>query len=578
MFEYQTAISELTGLPVSNASVYEGPSAVGAAGYVARTANKRPKFVASAGLHPHSLETLRTLSHGYGTEVVELPLRDGATDPDALAAAVDDDTGAVFLQQPNFLGAIEDLDALAARGQGHRRAARRRRRPDPAGPAQAAGRIRRRPRRRGGAAAGQPPGLRRPVLRVLRRHRGAAAAHARAHRGRDHRRRRPARVRADAADARAAHPAREGDLEHLHRAGAQRAVRDGLPGLARAARDGRAGRAAGAADGICARHPGRARRRGPAARAAGGARVRAALDAPAERVRERCFEHGIDPGCAARWRATACSSPSPSSARGRTSTGWPRCSARPCGRSSVNRPLSDNRLHADPEIEGFRPIARRDPAVQTAQQRDRATTIYERSVEGRRAFVPPALGVPERRWTSSPRAPAPQRGPEAARGLRAGDRAPLRAPVDPELPPRRGLLPARLVHDEAQPQAARARGGAGRLRPPAPAAAPEQGAGRAGADVAAAGRAGRDRRAAARLAAAQRGLARRAGRRPAHARLPRGPRRAAHEGAHARHRARHEPGHGHDGRLRGGQGRHRPTTAASTSRTCGPRPTTRSRA
>jgi glycine cleavage system P protein (glycine dehydrogenase) subunit 1 len=113
MFEYQTAISELTGLPVSNASVYEGPSAVGAAGYVARTANKRPKFVASAGLHPHSLETLRTLSHGYGTEVVEVPLRDGATDPEALAAAVDDDTGAVFLQQPNFLGAIEDLDALA---------------------------------------------------------------------------------------------------------------------------------------------------------------------------------------------------------------------------------------------------------------------------------------------------------------------------------------------------------------------------------------------------------------------------------------------------------------------------------
>jgi glycine dehydrogenase subunit 1 len=113
MFEYQTAISELTGLPVSNASVYEGPSAVGAAGYVARIANRRPKFVASAGLHPHSLETLRTMSHGYGTEVVEVPLRDGATDADALREAVDDDTGAVFLQQPNFVGAVEDLEALA---------------------------------------------------------------------------------------------------------------------------------------------------------------------------------------------------------------------------------------------------------------------------------------------------------------------------------------------------------------------------------------------------------------------------------------------------------------------------------
>src|SRR3954471_3054929 len=105
MFEYQTAISELTGLPVSNASVYEGPSAVGAAGYVAKTANGRRRFVASAGLHPHSLETLRTMSHGYGTEVAEVPLRDGTTDIDALREAVDDDTGAVFLQQPNFLGA-----------------------------------------------------------------------------------------------------------------------------------------------------------------------------------------------------------------------------------------------------------------------------------------------------------------------------------------------------------------------------------------------------------------------------------------------------------------------------------------
>jgi glycine dehydrogenase subunit 1 len=113
MFEYQTAISELTGLPVSNASVYEGPSAVGAAGYVAKTANGRSRFVVSAGLHPHAIETLRTMSHGYGTEVVEVPLRDGATDPAGLAEAVDDDTGAVFVAQPNYLGAVEDLEALA---------------------------------------------------------------------------------------------------------------------------------------------------------------------------------------------------------------------------------------------------------------------------------------------------------------------------------------------------------------------------------------------------------------------------------------------------------------------------------
>src|SRR3954447_20108014 len=113
MFEYQTAISELTALPVSNASVYEGPSAVAAAGYLARLANGRPKFVVSAGLHPHSRETLATMAHGYGAEIVEVPLRDGVTDPDAWAAAIDGDTGAVFFQNPNFYGAVEDAEALA---------------------------------------------------------------------------------------------------------------------------------------------------------------------------------------------------------------------------------------------------------------------------------------------------------------------------------------------------------------------------------------------------------------------------------------------------------------------------------
>lgn len=113
MFEYQTAISELTGLPVSNASVYEGPSALAAAGYLARLANKKGRFVISRAVHPHSRETLRTLAVGYGVEVVEVPLKDGVTDPEAWAAAIDDDTSAVFFQNPNFLGAVEDAEALA---------------------------------------------------------------------------------------------------------------------------------------------------------------------------------------------------------------------------------------------------------------------------------------------------------------------------------------------------------------------------------------------------------------------------------------------------------------------------------
>ena len=113
MFEYQTAISELTGLPVSNATLYEGPSAVASAGWLARLQNGRARFLVSRAVHPHAREALATTAAGYGTAVEELPLSGGATDLDALREAVGDDVSAVFLAQPNFLGAVEDLEALA---------------------------------------------------------------------------------------------------------------------------------------------------------------------------------------------------------------------------------------------------------------------------------------------------------------------------------------------------------------------------------------------------------------------------------------------------------------------------------
>jgi glycine cleavage system P protein (glycine dehydrogenase) subunit 1 len=117
MFEYQTAICELTGLPVSNASVYEGPSAVASAGYLAKLANGRSRFVVSRGVHPHSRDALATYAHGFGAELVEVGLRDGVTDAEAWSQAIDGDTGAVFFQQPNFLGAVEDAAALADAAQ-----------------------------------------------------------------------------------------------------------------------------------------------------------------------------------------------------------------------------------------------------------------------------------------------------------------------------------------------------------------------------------------------------------------------------------------------------------------------------
>jgi glycine dehydrogenase subunit 1 len=110
MFEYQTAISELTGLPVSNASVYEGPSAVAAAGYMAKLTNNRSRFIVSRGVHPHAREALGTLARGWGMTLEPADLGDGATELPAL----DDDVSAVVLAQPNFLGAVEPLDELVA--------------------------------------------------------------------------------------------------------------------------------------------------------------------------------------------------------------------------------------------------------------------------------------------------------------------------------------------------------------------------------------------------------------------------------------------------------------------------------
>jgi glycine dehydrogenase subunit 1 len=113
MFEFQTAMSELTALPISNAGLYEGPSSVASAAYLAIGATKgRRRFVVSRGLHPHSRETLATYAAGFDAEVVEAGLGEGITDASALAAATNPETAAVFLQSPNFLGAIEDVEAL----------------------------------------------------------------------------------------------------------------------------------------------------------------------------------------------------------------------------------------------------------------------------------------------------------------------------------------------------------------------------------------------------------------------------------------------------------------------------------
>jgi glycine dehydrogenase subunit 1 len=112
-FEFQTMIAELTGMEVANASMYDGASAAVEAVFLAAAVRRgRRKVVVSAALHPHSLRTLRTSLAWTELELVSAPLDEsGRTRFDD---CVDADTCAVLVQNPNFLGVIEDLDQVAA--------------------------------------------------------------------------------------------------------------------------------------------------------------------------------------------------------------------------------------------------------------------------------------------------------------------------------------------------------------------------------------------------------------------------------------------------------------------------------
>jgi glycine dehydrogenase subunit 1 len=113
IFEYQTAICELTGMDVSNASGYDGTTVAADACYVAKHATGRSKVVLAETLNPQVRQVVKTYAVGFGLDVVEVPHTDGAIDPDRLAAA-SRDAAAVLFQQPNVFGILEAAPELAA--------------------------------------------------------------------------------------------------------------------------------------------------------------------------------------------------------------------------------------------------------------------------------------------------------------------------------------------------------------------------------------------------------------------------------------------------------------------------------
>ena len=113
LFEYQTVICELTGMDVSNASGYDGTTVAADACYIAKHATGRTKVVLAESLNPQVRQVVRTYAPGFGLEVVDVPHRDGITDPDELRAAADG-AACVIFQQPNFFGCLEQAPDLAA--------------------------------------------------------------------------------------------------------------------------------------------------------------------------------------------------------------------------------------------------------------------------------------------------------------------------------------------------------------------------------------------------------------------------------------------------------------------------------
>lgn len=112
IYEYQTMISEITGMDVANASIYDGASALAEAALMALRITKRSTILLSDAIHPSYRQVAMTYLSGQKFPCTGIPLKDGRTDLDALKKVSWDTVAAVAIQHPNFLGCLEDAAAV----------------------------------------------------------------------------------------------------------------------------------------------------------------------------------------------------------------------------------------------------------------------------------------------------------------------------------------------------------------------------------------------------------------------------------------------------------------------------------
>ncbi len=117
IFEYQTQICELTGMDVSNASVYDGAVAAAEAVFMCQE-RKRKGVVVAGTVNPQVLKVIETYCESRDVEVTLVEAEDYAVNPEKLAAALKDDTAAVYIESPNYYGVLEDMEALIEKAHG----------------------------------------------------------------------------------------------------------------------------------------------------------------------------------------------------------------------------------------------------------------------------------------------------------------------------------------------------------------------------------------------------------------------------------------------------------------------------
>lgn len=111
IFEFQTMMSNLVGLPITNASLYDNSNGVVESALMCCNTTRKKQVIVSKALSPSARMVLDTYTHSHNIEVVEVDIKDGATDLDDLKNKLSDDAACVIMQNPNFFGVIEDMKA-----------------------------------------------------------------------------------------------------------------------------------------------------------------------------------------------------------------------------------------------------------------------------------------------------------------------------------------------------------------------------------------------------------------------------------------------------------------------------------